>query len=114
MDNYDFNIRGMIMNWYRPILVDLNLISTVIFILIPVLSVVLFFFRNRKFLWAASILSTILAVIISLIAAGPALLTVREYRRLFLGITVPLQLIAAAVFTVIAYAAAYRFKSKKK
>ncbi len=67
------------MNWYRPILFDLNLISTVIFILIPVLSVVLFFFRNRIFLWAASILSTILVAIIGLTAAGPSLLTVREY-----------------------------------
>ena len=102
------------MNWYSPVLFDLDLISTIVFILIPVLSVLLVFFIKRKFLWAAPIISTILMVIISLIEAGPSLLTVREYRRMFLGITVPIQLVSVAVLTVIAYVAAYMFKSKKK
>lgn len=102
------------MNWYSPVLFDLNLISTIIFILIPVLSVLLVFFIKRKFLWTAPIISTILIVMISLITADPSLLTVREYRMMFLGIIVPIQLIVVAVLTVIAYVVAYMFKSKKK
>ena len=102
------------MNWYSPVLFDLNLITTMLFILIPVLSVLLVFFLKRKFLWTAPIISTILAVIISTIVSGPALLTVKEYRAMFFGITVPIQFIIAAVLTGIAYTAANILRQKKR
>lgn len=102
------------MNWYSPVLFDLNLLCIIIFVLLPVLSVLLVVFIKRKFLWAAPIISTILMVVISLIATGPSLLAVREYRRMFLGIIVLIQFIVASGFTLVAYAAEYMFKSKKK
>lgn len=102
------------MNWYSPVLFDLDLIGTIIFILIPVLSVLLIFFIKRDFLWTAPIISTILMIIISLVATGPSLLTVGEYRGMFLGITVPIHITVVAVLTVIAYVAAYMHKSRKK
>lgn len=101
------------MNWWEPVLFGLNLLCTILFILIPVLSVLLLFFLKRKFLWTAPILSTIFTVIISVIAEGPSLLSVGEYRAMFFGVIVPIQLIVVVVLTGIAYVAAYLLKQKK-
>lgn len=101
------------MGWYSPVLFGLNLFCTIVFILIPILSVLIVFFTKRKFLWAAPIISTVLIVVFSIIALGPSLLTVREYRSMFFGISVPIQLGIVIVLTIIAYVMAYIFGRKQ-
>lgn len=75
------------MNWYTPILFGfgLNLISTICFVVIPIFTVLLLFFSKRKFLWMAPFISTFLMFVICVIAEGPSLLSVGEYRGDVLG-----------------------------
>lgn len=101
------------MNWYTPTVFGLDLISTICFVLLPIFSVLLLFFTKQKFLWNAPILATILMVVICVIATGPSLLSVGEYRGMFLGITVPIQITITVGLTVIAYLAAYALKKKR-
>ena len=53
-----------------------------VFGIIPVLSVLLVFFIKRKFLWVAPLISTVVSVVISVIAI-PSILTNSEGRAMF-------------------------------
>lgn len=93
--------RGMFMNWWN--------IS--VFYIIPIASVVFFFFWKRKYLWMAPLISTAISVVISLLAM-PSILSDAEHRNMFFGISIMLHILIAVVLTVIAYAAS-RFLAKK-
>jgi len=84
-----------------------------VFGIIPVLSVLLVFFIKRKFLWAAPLISTVLSVVISVIAM-PSFLSNREARAIFFGISIPMHLVIVVVLTAIAYLVAYLLKRKQK
>ena len=103
------------MNWYTPILFGfgLNLISTICFVVIPIFTVLLLFFSKRKFLWMAPFISTFLMFVICVIAEGPSLLSVGEYRGMFLGIVVPIQIAITVIWTVISYIIACILKTKQ-
>ena len=84
-----------------------------VFGIIPVLSVVFVFFIKRKFLWVAPLISTVLSVVISVIAM-PSILSNREARAVFFGISIPMHLVIVVVLTAIAYLVAYLLKRKQK
>ena len=85
---------------------DLNWWNVSVFCIIPILSVVLVFFRKRKFLWIAPMISTALSTM-------PSILRIREHRVMFFGISIPIQLVIVIILTVIAYLVAYILKRKK-
>ena len=91
---------------------DLNWWNASVFCIIPVLSVVIVFFIKRKLLWIAPFVSTVLSVIISIVAS-PSILSNREHRAMFWGIVIPIQLVIVIILTVIAYLVAYILKRKK-
>lgn len=95
----------MFMNWWN--------IS--VFCIIPIASVIFFFFWKRKYLWSAPLISTVISVVISLFAM-PSILGDAEYRSMFFGISVMLHILIAVVLTAIAYVATYFWdrKGKKK
>lgn len=95
----------MLMNWWN--------IS--VFCIIPIVSVVFFFFWKRKYLWMAPLISTVISVAISLLAM-PSILSDAEHRNMFFGISVMLHILIAVGLTALAYAAAYFWdrKGKKK
>lgn len=84
-----------------------------VFGIIPVLSVLLVFFIKRKFLWVAPLISTVVSVVISVIAM-PSFLSNREARAMFFGIAIPMHLVIVVVLTAIAYLVAYLLKRKQK
>ena len=86
-----------------------------VFCIIPIVSVVFFFFWKRKYLWMAPLISTAISVVISLLAM-PSILSDAEHRNMFFGISIMLHILIAVVLTVLAYAAAYFWdrKAKKK
>ena len=84
-----------------------------VFGIIPVLSVLLVFFVKRKVLWVAPLISTVLSVVISVIAM-PGFLSNREGRAIFFGISIPMHLVIVVVLTAIAYLVAYLLKRKQK
>ncbi len=86
-----------------------------VFYIIPIASVAFFFFWKRKYLWMAPLFSTVISVVISLLAM-PSILRDAEYRSMFFGISVMLHILIAVVLTVIAYVGAYFWdrKAKKK
>ena len=91
---------------------DLNWWNTSVFCIIPILSVVIVFFIKRKLLWIAPFISTVLSVVISIIAM-PSILRNGEHRAMFFGISIPIQLLIVIILTVIAYLVAYILKYKK-
>lgn len=82
-----------------------------VFCIIPIVSVIFFFFWKRKYLWMAPLTSTVISVVISLFAM-PSILSDAEHRSMFFGISVMLHILIAVVLTVIAYVVA-RFWDKK-
>lgn len=86
-----------------------------VFCIIPIASVIFFFFRKRKYLWLAPLISTVISVAISLFAM-PSILSDAEHRNMFFGISVMLHILIVVVLTVIAYVGAYFWdrKGKKK
>ena len=92
---------------------DLNWWNVSVFCIIPIVSVLVVYFVKRKFLWAAPLISTVLSIVISIIAM-PSMLSNREHRAMFFGISIPIQLVIVIILTVIAYLVAYILKRKQK
>lgn len=92
---------------------DLNWWNISVFCIIPIFSVVIVFNIKRKILWIAPLISSVLSVVISMIAM-PSMFTNREHRAMFFGISMPIQLVIVIIFTVIAYLVVYLLKYKKK
>ncbi len=82
-----------------------------VFGIIPVFTVVLIFFVKRKFLWTAPLISTIISVIISIIAV-PDILSESEYRPLF-GVSMLIHFAIVVLLTVVAYIVAHIIKWKQ-
>ena len=82
-----------------------------VFGIIPVFTVVLIFFVKRKLLWTAPLISTVISVIISVIAV-PDILSEGEYRAHF-GISILFHLAIVVLLTIIAYIAAHIIKRKQ-
>ena len=101
------------MNLYSPGLFGLNITSTFIFIVIPVVSVLSVFLVKRKFLWTAPIISTLLVILFSVSISGITLLTEEEYRGMFLVFIVPIQFVIVILLTVILYLVLYVIKRRK-
>lgn len=87
--------------------------NVTIFGLIPVLSVAMIFCFKRRFLWAAPLISTVLAIIVS-IAAMPSILKDNEHRAMFFGIGLPIHLAVVISLTGISYIIALAIKRKKQ
>ncbi len=95
------------MGWlYDTVIGDLNWFSTIIFIVFPVASVVILFLAKSRFLWTAPIISTLLSIAMAAIAE-PSMLTYQEYRSMFFGIVIPMQLVAVVILTILAYIAGH-------
>ena len=92
---------------------DISWWNMSVFCIIPILSVVIMFFVKRKLLWISPLISTILSVVISIIAM-PSILSNNEHRAMFFGISIPIQFIIVIAITVIAYIIAYILKRKQK
>jgi len=90
---------------------DLNWWNASVFCIIPVLSVVIVFFIRRKLLWIAPLVSTILSIVVSIIAS-PSIFSNREHRAMFFGISIPIQLVIVIILTAVAYLVAYILKRK--
>lgn len=102
------------MNWlWSPAIFGLNWISTIFFLLLPLLSVVALFFLRRKYLWATPLLSAVLAIAMGVLTM-PSILTDNEHRGMFFGLTVPIHLIVAIVFTAAAYLIAFLLKQARQ
>ena len=82
-----------------------------VFGIIPVFTVVLIFFVKRRLLWTAPLISTVISVIISIIAV-PDILSEGEYRAHF-GIGILFHLAIVVLLTIIAYIAAQIIKRKQ-
>ena len=90
---------------------DLNWWNALVFCIIPVLSVVIVFFIRRKLLWIAPLVSTVLSIAVSIVAS-PSILSNREHRAMFFGISIPIQLVIVIILTAVAYLVAYLLKRK--
>lgn len=76
-----------------------------LFGIIPIFTVVFIFFVKRKLLWTAPFISTIISVIISIVAM-PDILIESEYRALF-GVSMLIHLAIVVLLTMIAYLVAH-------
>ena len=91
-------------------------INTLIFGIIPILTVVIIFIVKRKMLWIAPIISTAFVFITYTITLEPSIIKVfhnNEWRGFFLLVML-MHFGIVVVLTAIAYFAAYILKRKKK
>ena len=96
-------------------------VNAMVYLVIPLLTVAIFFFVKRKLLWAAPLISTALSFITYMMVLGlsgmksPILKIFgnSEWRAFFL-LAMLIQLVIVVVLTVIAYFIAYILKRKKK
>ena len=93
-------------------------LNILIFGVIPVLTVAIMFLVKRKMLWAAPIISTILAFVTYMIALLAPITLEKFFSnsewRGFLILALIIHFGIAVVLTVIAYLVAYILKRKKK
>ena len=93
-----------------------DMLNILIFGIIPVLSVAVFFIKKRKLLWAAPLLSTILAFAVYAITLEPSIIKVfsnNEWRG-FLFLALLMQFGIAAVLTAVGYLVEHIRKRKAK
>ena len=91
--------------------IDWDWWNITVFCVIPLLSVVTIFFIKRKVLWIAPLISTVLSIVISVIAM-PSILSYSEHRAMFFGISIPIHLVITIALTAIAYFVAFILKRK--
>lgn len=93
-----------------------DMLNILIFGIIPVLSVAVFFIKKRKLLWAAPLLSTILAFAVYAITLEPSIIKVfsnNEWRG-FLFLALLMQFGIATVLTAVGYLVEHIRKRKAK
>ena len=93
-----------------------DVLNVLIFVVIPVISVSVFFFMKRKLLWIAPLLSSILAFAVYAITLEPSIIKIFsniEWRG-FLLLAMLMQFGIAAVLTAAGYLIAYLLKRKNK
>lgn len=92
-----------------------DVINVLIFVVIPVLSVSVFFFMKRKLLWIAPLISTVLAFIVYAVALDPFIVKIlsnNEWRG-FLLLALLMQFGIAAILTAAGYLMAHILKRKE-
>ena len=92
-----------------------DVINVLIFVVIPVLSVSVFFFMKRKLLWIAPLISTVLAFIVYAVALDPFIVKIlsnNEWRG-FLLLALLMQFGIAAILTATGYLMAHILKRKE-
>ena len=93
------------MSWvYNTAIGNLNWFSTINFIQFPIVSVETLLLVKRKFIWIAPIVSTVLSIGLAAMVDS-SMLMYGEYRSMFFGIVIPIQLIIAVILTVAVYIA---------
>ena len=93
-----------------------DVLNILIFVVIPVISVSVLFFRKRRLLWIAPLLSSILAFAVYAITLEPSIIKIFsniEWRG-FLLLAMLMQFGIAAVLTAAGYLIAYLLKRKNK
>ena len=93
-----------------------DVLNILIFVVIPVISMSVLFFRKRKLLWIAPLLSSILAFAVYAITLEPSIIKIFsniEWRG-FLLLAMLMQFGIAAVLTAAGYLIAYLLKRKNK
>lgn len=91
-------------------------LNVLIFGFFPVLSVAVFFLMKRKLLWAAPLISTVLAFIVYAVALEPSIVKIfsnNEWRG-FLLLALLMQFGIAAILTAAGYLLAHILKGKNK
>ena len=96
-----------------------DLLNILIYVVFPVLTVVIIFFVKRKMLWAAPIISTVVAFITYILAfavSGIDLSYLLGYSesRSFLLLALFIHLVIVSILTAIACLVAYIFKRRQK
>ena len=93
-----------------------DVLNILIFVVIPVISVSVLFFRKRRLLWIAPLLSVMLAFAVYAITLEPSIIKIfsnNEWRG-FLLLAMLMQFGIAAVLTAAGYLIAYLLKRKNK
>ena len=93
-----------------------DVINVLIFVVIPVLSVSVFFFMKRKLLWIAPLLSVMLAFVAYTVNLEPSIVKIfsnNEWRG-FLLLAMLMQFGIAVLLTAVGYLIAYILKRKNK
>ena len=93
-----------------------DVLNILIFVVIPVISVSVLFFRKRRLLWIAPLLSIILAFIVYAVTLEPSIIKAfsnNEWRG-FLLLALLLQFGIAVLLTAVGYLLAHILKRKNK
>ena len=93
-----------------------DVLNILIFVVIPVISVSVLFFRKRKLLWIAPLLSVMLAFAVYAITLEPSIIKIfsnNEWRG-FLLLALLMQFGIAVLLTAVGYLIAYILKRKNK
>ena len=96
-----------------------DLLNTLIYVVIPLLTVVIIFFAKRKLLWVAPLISTAVAFItyiLAFTASGIEISYLLGYSesRVFFLLAILIHLVIAVTLTAIAYLVAYILKRIQK
>ena len=93
-----------------------DVINVLIFVVIPVISVSVLFFRKRRLLWIAPLLSIMLAFVVYAVTLEPSIIKAfsnNEWRG-FLLLALLIQFSIAVLLTAVGYLIAYILKRKNK
>ena len=93
-----------------------DVLNILIFVVIPVISMSVLFFRKRKRLWIAPLLSVMLAFAVYAITLEPSIIKIfsnNEWRG-FLLLALLMQFGIAVLLTAVGYLIAYILKRKNK
>ena len=93
-----------------------DVLNILIFVVIPVISVSVLFFRKRRLLWIAPLLSIILAFIVYAVTLEPSIIKAfsnNEWRG-FLLLALLMQFGIAVLLTAVGYLLAHILKRKNK
>lgn len=93
-----------------------DVINVLIFVVIPVISVSVLFFRKRRLLWIAPLLSIMLAFIVYAVTLDPSIIKAfsnNEWRG-FLLLALLMQFGIAVLLTAVGYLLAHILKRKNK
>ena len=93
-----------------------DVINVLIFVVIPVISVSVLFFRKRRLLWIAPLLSIMLAFVVYAVTLEPSIIKAfsnNEWRG-FLLLALFMQFGIAVILTAVGYLLAYILKRKNK
>ncbi len=101
------------MDWYyKEVFFGMNAITTLCWIVIPFVIVVLMFCLKRKLLWTSPIIAAIIVILLNVVGSS-SIITYSEHRSMFFGLFMPIHLAISIGMTVIAYTINYANKKRK-